>query len=456
MGLKAYRQAIFDMLGYKPTEAQSPVYEDNHRVRLVAGGWRAGKSHVGAKEVVLRVPISKLIWLIGKNYSTCREEFRYVFQDLLKLSLVLPKEIHFPEQGPCSLTAINGCRVETKSAEESEKIGMQAPDFILVCEAAQIDHDAYLRIRGRVAEKGGSIILTGTFEGSLGWYVDYYKRGQASDPEIKSFSLPSWSNTVMFPGGRQDPEILSMEQEIGPLFTEYCAAIPCAPSGLVLPEFSNSLHVGDYPFDPRYPVDITVDPGYGGAYAVEVIQIRESVPYVVDEIYEQFCTTEDIIAKVKSRPWGANIAGGTIDVAGKQHQAMPAPVEMWQAKLGIYLESQWVDVEGGIDTLRTFLAPTRSAGHPGIYFHNRCLGIISEMGGCKSPLPISGMWLRDTGTGKLIDRFNHAAKAVIYYIINRYGYATNRINSDYGKVFSFGKGKNERDKVLDLWMRKPT
>ncbi|MFH0838491.1 MAG: N-acetylmuramoyl-L-alanine amidase, partial [Patescibacteria group bacterium] len=34
-----------------------------------------------------------LIWLIGKKYSTCRQEFEYIFQDLLKLSLVATKDI---------------------------------------------------------------------------------------------------------------------------------------------------------------------------------------------------------------------------------------------------------------------------------------------------------------------------------------------------------------------------
>jgi hypothetical protein len=453
VGIKEYREIIFSALKYEPTEAQGVVFEDGHRVRLVAGGWRAGKSHVGAKEVILQVPRSKLIWLIGKNYSTCRQEFEYVYQDLLRLQLVVAKEISFPKEGPCSLKAINGCRIETKSAEDSEKIGMSAPDFILVCEAAQVDYDAYLRIRGRIAERDGSIMLTGTFEGSLGWYPEYYKRGQAFDPELKSFSLPSWTNTVIFPGGRNDPKILAMEAEIGPLFTEYCAAVPCAPSGIILPEFSNAVHVGDYPYDPGIPVEIAVDPGYGGAYAVMAMQIKESIPYIVDEIYLQGYTTEDIITIVKQKPWGNKLQSGAIDIAGRQHQAMAAPIEVWREKLGLYLESKYVDVEGGIELLRTFLAVNPLTNHPKLYVHNGCHGFISECGGCKSPLSGGGVWLRDTNTGKIIDKNNHATKAVIYWLVNRFGYTAKSYQNDFGRTFKLdgkqtGSVSEWRKKIL--------
>ena len=93
------------------------------------------------------------------------------------------------------------------------------------------------------------------------------------------------------------------------------------PSGLILPEFDNAVHVGNYPYDPSIPLEIAVDPGYGGAYAVLAIQIKESQPYIVDEIYLQGYTTEDIVEVVKRKEWGSRIVAGAIDVAGRQHQA---------------------------------------------------------------------------------------------------------------------------------------
>lgn len=451
-----HRNLIFEPLGYKPTELQLKVHNDLHRVKLITGGERGGKSFVGAKEAVLHVPLSKLIWLVANEYATCRPEFEYMMNDLTTLKLLIPKDISFPKEGACSFKTIDGCKVETKSADDFRKLGMVAPDFILVCEAAQIPYEAYLRLRGRIAEKRGKMVMTGTLESSLGWYPEYYLRGQAPDDDFISFSLPSWSNSYVFPGGRNDPEILKLEEETpSDIFAERYGAVPCPPSGLIMKEFSNAIHVGDYQYDPHIPVEIAVDPGYGGAYAVEAIQIKESQPYLVDEIYLQGYTTEDIITIVKQKPWGNKVNAGAIDVAGKQHQAMAAPVEVWQGQMGLFLESRWVDVEGGIELLRTFLKVNPVTNRPKLYVNHSCKGFISECGGCKSPVSNGGAWIRDVNTGKIIDRNNHATKAVIYWLVNRFGYSANKYETDYGKVFDFSKPNNNySERIRNEWRAK--
>lgn len=459
---KEYRERVFADLGYVPTPLQAPIFLDEHQIRLVAGGWRAGKSFVGAKEIVLRVPRSRLIWIVAKNYDMSVQEFKeYLIPDLLKLEFVDKKFISTPQQGQMSLTTIHGCRVETRSAEDVIKIGQVSPDFILVAEAAQISFDAFLRLQGRLMESKGSMMLTGTFETDVGWYVEYFKKGQGYDPDLKSFSLPSWSNTVVFPGGRGDPEIARAEQRLGPLFKLYCAAIPSPPQGIVIPEFSNEIHTGNYPYDPSFPVALAIDPGYGGAYAVEVIQVRESIPYIVDEIYLQGYTTEDIIRVCKKKPWVNNIVSGgsVIDIAARQHQAMAAPIEVWSKPpdkddwynggLGLYLNSKFVEVEGGINTLRSFMAVHPVTHKPGVYINATATGIISECGGCKSPVPGGGAWVRNTDNGKLVDKNNHALKAFIYYLVYTYGYTGVNVFDDYGKLQRFdGKDKKGRFKWL--------
>jgi len=421
-----YRRVLFEPLGYKPTELQGVVHEDQRRIKLITGGERAGKSYVGAKEALLAVPVSTLIWVVAQEYATCRPEFEYLVADLVELKLLRSADVSFPKEGACMFKAINGCKVETKSADDFRKLGMVAPDFILACEAAQMSYDAYLRLRGRIAEKRGRMLLTGTMEGSLGWYPEYYLRGQAPDEEFRSFSLPSWSNQHVYPGGRQDPEILRLEAETpDDIFLERYAAVPCPPSGLIMKEFANAVHVGDYGYDPGCPVEIAVDPGYGGAYAVLAVQVKESIPYVVDEIYLHGYTTEDIITIMKQRPWGNAVNSGAIDIAAKQHQAMPAPIEVWQ-KHGVTLQCKYVEVEPGIELMRTFLKVNPITNRPKIYFNHSCQGIISECGGGKSPIANGGAWTRDVNTGKIIDRNNHSLKAMTYWLVNRFGYTGSR------------------------------
>lgn len=424
MAFDDYRREVFSILGYEPSAEQWEIHRDQHRIKQVAGGERGGKSVVGAREVVLAAPFSRLIWLAGAEFDIPRTEFEYILNDLMKLHLIsgAANDVSFPKQGQCSMQTFTGCKIVTKSCQDIQKLGMDAPDLILITESAQIEFDAYLRLRGRAAEKRAKLILTGTFEGSIGWYADYWNRWQAPNNEdAKSFSLPSWSNLKVYPLGRQDPEILRLEEQTPPdIFLERYAGVPCPPSGLMMKGFSNAIHVGEYSFDAELPVEVWVDPGYAGAHAVEVIQLKPDGVYVVDEIYKKDVITEDIINMCKARPWWDNCTGGVIDVAGRQHQATRAPVEIWKALAGKSMRSRKVHIEAGADTLQTYLHNQK------IYFNYNCKGIIAECGGGRSPVYGGGAWLRDENTGKPLAKNDHACKSIIYGLVDHFGYSSGR------------------------------
>jgi hypothetical protein len=455
-----YQEAIFKPLGYEPTPEQGEVHIDHHRVKQVSGGERGGKSVVGEKESLLQVPRSSLGWIVAQEYETCRTEFEYMMQDLSTLKLLMQKDISFPKEGKCQMTSINGCKIETISADDFRKIGRVAPDWILACEAAQLEFPTYLKLRGRIAEKRGVMILTGTMEGSVGWWPEYIKRGQAPDPEFRSFIIPTWSNHKIFPPG--DYEITLMNGEIiknvnkeiyylwieTPIdvFMERYGAVPQPVAGLIAREFSNSIHVGDYYYNPNCPVEIAVDPGYGGAYAVLAIQIEESIPYIIDELYIQGYPTTDIIGMVKTKPWCKAITRGAIDIAAKQHQGQRAVIDVWadppdkndyyKGGLGLTLKCQYVEVDEGINTFRTKLKIHPVTGRAGFYVDSKCKGFIAECGGGKSPVQGGGAWIRDIKTNKIIDANNHSIKAFIYWLINRYGYVGRK--SEIIKLKSYG------------------
>jgi hypothetical protein len=450
LGLKEYRDILFDTLGYKPSPEQDNIHADTHRIKQVSGGERAGKSYVGGKEALTWIPRTDLIWVVGQEYGDARREYEYIAQDLIKLSLMKP--ITIPKEGPLSMKTVTNCIIETHAAADYLKLGKYAPGFILVCEGAQIPFEAYLRLRGRIAEKQASMMLTGTMEGSLGWWPEYIKRGQAPDPEFKSFILPTWSNHHVFPPGNYEITLLNgtklknVNKEIYDLwvetpldvFMERYGAVPQPVAGIVTPEFSNAIHVGDYQYDPAIPVEIAVDPGYGGAYVVLAIQVKESIPYIVDEVYLQGYVTEDIITIVQQKPWGHAFHEGSIDIAGKQHQAMAAPIEVWLERTGILLQTKYVAIDDGIDLIRTALKVNPLNGRPKLYINSSCWGVISECGGGKSPVQGGGAWTRDANTGRPLPKNDHACKAYIYWHANKIGFVPR--SNEYGKLYKPGKG----------------
>ena len=405
---------------------------------MVAGGERAGKSRLSAVEPVLYIlehadKPDKLIWIVGGIYEMAKPEFGYAFADLQKLGLVdksyLPRLGSQEAHGP-------GYRMVTKSSDDVLRIAAEAPDFVLMCEAAQQTLETFLRLRGRVAEKRGYLIASGTFEGSLGWYPERWRRWQHDNPDNGvSFSMPTWSNIYIYPGGLGDPEIKALKATYPPaMFQERFGAVPCPPSTLVFPEFRWDVHtqediVDDWEnFDGE--IEIAVDPGYNNPYAVLAIWRTDDMIRVVDEIYQKFTLGEHIIRMAQGSRWWRHVRGGVIDVTGRKHEAQKSQIEIWEELTGLHLRSQFVPIEDGISRYRSFLdnpgygveadqIGTPLLG-PRIIYDRRCTNSIVEHGKYK---------YRDVrenrstaGMEKPIDANNHALKAMSYYLVDVFGY----------------------------------
>ena len=308
---------------------------------------------------------------------------------------------------------------------------MRAPNGIIGCEASQLDMETFFRLRGRCAPKRGWMFLAGTFEGSLGWYPQMFTAwASGADKDARAYSLPSYTNKYLYPGGATDPEILRLKEvSSDDFFMERIEGKPSPPKGLVFPEFRPDAHISEVKYEPGESVHIWMDPGYAGAYAVEVVQIIDEQIRVIDEIYEQGLVTDEIIDIARSREWWPDVKFGVIDIAGTQHQAMAAPTEAWLAQTGLYLSSQKIKINEGTERLKGWLKIDPKTHAPRIVFSPKCRGILSEFG--SAPNPFDGQtkayrWKTDR-EGNIVgdvpeDKNNHGVKAAIYGLIDRFGY----------------------------------
>lgn len=433
MTTQPQRNLIFQKLDYIPTPEQAKIHDSDERIKLVAGGERSGKSYCSSMELMARLWFGKLFWLVAADYERTKAEFLYICESLDKLDI----PFHATKNvDPGEIDIQGGFRVATKSSKDPRKIAMEAPDGIVACEASQLDYETFLRLRGRIAEKRGWLLMSGTFESSLGWYPELYSKWLAPNTEdARSFSLPTWSNTIIFPGGRQDPEILALEAGSSEeWFLERFGGVPCPPKGRVFNEFSNEVHTGVgglFEFDPLLNAELWVDPGVAHAYAVEVVQKKGEEVYVIDEVYEKGLVTSDIITIVRQKPWWNRVIGGAIDVAALQRQAMPAVSEVWLNESGIPLRSQKIRIEDGTERFKACLKVNPITGQPLIHINAKCRGLISELGGCPNPIDNQTRvykWKTDR-EGNIIgdvpdDKDNDACKAVSYGLIDMLGYTT--------------------------------
>jgi len=425
------KEYLFGKVGFSPTPEQSVILDSAYRFNLVAGGEQAGKSLVASKYLLSRFAETEergLYWLVAADYERTRAEFEYLLQDFSMLGIL--KEAS-KRVDPGHLTLADGTRIETKSAKDPRTLAMRAPNGILGCEASQLDMETFFRLRGRCAPRRGWMFLAGTFEGSLGWYPQMFTAwASGAETDARAFSLPSWTNTHLYPGGSTDPEIVRLkEASSDDFFMERIEGKPSPPRGLVFSEFRPDMHISEVEYDPGTPVHLWMDPGYAGAYAVEVVQVKGEQICVIDEIYEQGLVTDEIIDIAQSRPWWKDVHFGVIDIAGTQHQAMAAPTEVWLNQTGLYLSSQKIKINEGTERLKGWLKIDAKTHAPRIVFSPKCKGVLSEFGAVASPLDgqtRAYRWKLDRD-GNIVgdtpeDKNNHGVKALIYGLIDRFGY----------------------------------
>ena len=422
---------LYNKVDFSPTQEQKVILDSDKRFILVAGGEQAGKSMIASKFLLKKTFETEeagLYWLVAADYERTRAEFEYLVSDFAQLG-ILKKASKRVDPGRIELA--DGTVIETKSAKDPRTLAMKAPNGIIGCEASQLDLESFYRLRGRCAPRKAWLFLAGTFESSLGWYPQMFQSWKYGVNNEQSYSLPSWTNKHLYPEGKNDPEILRLkESSSDDFFMERIEGIPSPPRGIVFPEFRPDIHVSEnIEYVPDEPVHIWMDPGYAGAYAVCAVQIINDQVRVFDEIYEQNLITEEIINIAQNRPWYKDLTYGVIDIAGYQHQAMSAPAEVWLDSTGLFLDSEKININDGTERLKSTLKLT-GKGEPKLIISPKCKGLLSEFGAAANPFDGQTkvyQWKVDRD-GNVVgnqpqDKYNHGIKALIYGLINHFGYS---------------------------------
>lgn len=356
-------------LGLTFYPSQLGVLKDDHRIKVVFGGERAGKSFIVSADFTSRVPWGYLYWLVGPDYYQPRKEFEYISQFLWDLGAIRSRnDVSTPKEGSWELKTKSGQIVKTRTAADVRKLASDPVDGVLLCEAGQMSYATFLKLRGRISETRGFMIASGTFESSYDWFANIHHQWW-QDPAFAEgavFKLPTWENIFIFPGGRQDPEILDLERaykKIPGYFEEKCGATPAPPLGVIFRRFNFLRHISDDArYNPHLPVYLGVDPGDGGPspYVVAACQfVPDSTPdpkdpidfcNVIDVLYLPGAQFEHVSALIKKAPWYPSIVGGAIDVE------TPGDYKRWRTILGIPLQREKIRVIEGERRLHSFLS----------------------------------------------------------------------------------------------------
>lgn len=309
----------FEQTGYAPHRGQQIIHYDSTRHRVLCNGRRWGKTMLGGKEAECLAFLRNWRgepmkgWIIGPEYTDCEKEFRIVHDTFKSLGIdkISTKFLNNTENGNMHIKTRWGFDLECRSARHPESLVGEGLDFVLLVEAGRHKRRMFGDyVRPALSDKRGMSLMSGVPEEASETSLLYwaYNRGQDPDKvQWKSWRMPSWTNSIVFPGGRNDPEILEAEDDLTEdEFDRQYAGKFVQRHGRVMTEWDSDDHVKEVKFNPRWPLYAGVDFGYTNDWVWLWIQVdpMDHTVYVIGEHRWKMRDTEDIAKnEIKPHPW---------------------------------------------------------------------------------------------------------------------------------------------------------
>lgn len=282
-------ESYFGKIGYTPHPGQLRIHQNPSRFRVVSNGRRWGKTIFGGHDfettAFLASPMTgepQKGWVVGPQYDDTEKEFRVMYDSLRKQGVDRDaiKWQNNRDSGAFHMKTSWGWEVVGKSAAHPETLVGEGLDWVLMVEAGRHKRRTWGQyIRPTLSDRRGRALFTGVPEGRSEHSLLFalWQRGQ--DPTKRqwwSTRSPSWENTIVFPGGRQDPEIFEAEDDLTKdEFNRQYGAEFVDKVGAVFGDFDDEVHVTDVPYRRDLPLYGAVDYGFTNDFVWLWIQLDE-------------------------------------------------------------------------------------------------------------------------------------------------------------------------------------
>ena len=429
----------FEAIGYSPHQGQLAYHFSDARFKIAVCGRRFGKSTMSAKdaEPELMKPNS-YYWIVGPNYDLGEKEFRVIWDDLMvKQGLIHDKRIkksYNVKSGSMFIEFPWRTRLEVRSAQYPESLVGEGLDGAIMAEAAKHKRDTWERyIRPALADKLGWADFTTTPEGQ-NWLYSIWQLGNNPDfKEYESWRLPAWMNDKVYPGGREDPEILLLERTMAhEWFLQEIAADFTAFVGKIYSEWEEERHVKVVKYNPLLPNYIGFDWGYVNPLAAVEFQIAaDDTIHIWREHYEPYLTLDEHLTKMKDReqPDGYHI-NLTFGDAADPEATMRVNELFAPCVSDPDAKTNW---RMGIDRVKSFLQDRPPSDFeedgtpitvPGLYVDHSCVNTIREFGSYRAKAPVTGKNPSDP-QDKPVKKDDHAMDALRYGLVHLFDLGAN-------------------------------
>ena len=369
--------SVFAQLGYEPHAGQLQFHNSDARFKVLIAGARFGKSLAAGKDVLRDLLCGQTRgWLVGPTFALTRPEFDYLLADARgRLALGVSSYSEGKSGEGARVRFDSGAEVQCMSAQRPEGLLGREVDWMILCEGAHLDRDAYERfLRARLATRQGRLLVPTTPHGH-NWIKELYEKGIAQTGEWQSFRFATWDNPRI-----AAQEIEAARAELSPeVFDEQFGGAFVARAGRVYSEFERAVHVR------------ACRPG-AGALFWHAVDFGFTNPFVClwgaldhDErllVFDEYhCASQTLHThgqEIKRRDdelraQGLLAAGGVADPAGRVEREELARhgLSLWPAENALL---------PGIDAVRQRLR-VRPDGTRGILVDPRCTNLVREFEG---------------------------------------------------------------------------
>lgn len=329
------QDTLNDAIGFKPhSPGQRDYLTSTTRFNIPCCGRRWGKSQAAGHRMTYKMFVEDSYnWIVGPTYTLGEKEFRVVWQDFQKLGLLKHcKKSYNKKQGDMRIATPWGAILEVVSAEKQDSLLGEGLSHAIMSEAARHSQSTWEQyIEPALSDLLGSADFPSTPKG-YNWYHAIWQIGQkdpsAPDryhPDYKSWSFPSWTNPVRYPGGLKNKEIQRIkkiasntwfQQEYGADFT--------VMEGSIYEEWDPNIHVQELAFNPTLPNYLAFDYGFVNPFVALDIQIGpDDTCYVWREYVKSYLSTPEHAMYLNSRdnPTGYRVDGAWGDPRGADEEA---------------------------------------------------------------------------------------------------------------------------------------
>lgn len=243
-------ELFWEAIGLVPTIAQRDPLLSRAAIRVFCGGRRTGKTLCwGVEDARVLASGPYRVWIVGPSHELVERAWRVVatltwrakdpgtrhdFQPRAKNEAPGIRRVTFPW----------GAELVGLSAEQPDKSLLgEGVDFLHITEAARLRRVVWEEyLLPTIMDTRGAVVMDSTPRGD-NWFREQYEDGRVHKNGVESWKLPTWTNTVKFPGGENDPQILrakarmstdAYRQEIEASFTTF--------RGRLVPEFEREKH----------------------------------------------------------------------------------------------------------------------------------------------------------------------------------------------------------------------